>query len=149
MMMDMETFKIGITGTRSGMNIDQLESFRERMESFARPLELHHGDCVGVDIEAAEIATGLGIQTVCHPPVDQRLRAHHKSDVILEQKTYFARNRNIVDMCDILFVIPFQTSHSSTGGTWYTHDYAVKKGVPVEIFFPMSSIVEQLMKQGR
>ena len=149
MMMDMETFKIGITGTRSGMNIDQLESFRERMESFARPLEFHHGDCVGVDIEAAEIARGLGIQTVCHPPVDEKLRAHHNSDVILEQKTHFARNRSIVDMCDILFVIPFQTSHSSTGGTWYTHDYAVKKGVPVEIFFPMSSIVEQLMKQGR
>jgi hypothetical protein len=147
--MDMETFKIGITGTRSGMNVDQLESFRERMESFARPLELHHGDCVGVDIEAAEIARELGIQTVCHPPVDEKLRAHHKSDVILEQKTHFARNRSIVDMCDILFVIPFQTSHSSRGGTWYTHDYAVKKNVPVEIFFPMSSIVEQLMKQGR
>ena len=154
----METFKIGITGTRSGMNVDQLESFRERMKTMydiscekARniSLEFHHGDCVGVDVETAEIATGLGIQTVCHPPVDEKLRAHHKSDVILEQKTYFARNRNIVDMCDILFVIPFQTSHSSRGGTWYTHDYAVKKNVPVEIFFPMSSIVEQLMKQGR
>jgi len=157
----METFKIGITGTRNGMNVDQLESFQERMKTIydisserhpgvrRRPIELHHGDCVGVDVETAQIATGLGIKTVCHPPVDQRLRAHHKSDVILEQKTHFARNRDIVDSVDILFVLPLQDKWQSRGGTWYTHDYAKKKGVPFEIFFPMSSIIEQLMKQGR
>lgn len=156
-MRDMETFKIGITGTRNGMSSDQVEAFWERMdsmfhtscESSARPLELHHGDCVGVDVQAAEVARLMGMKTVCHPPVDQSHRAHHKSDVILEQKTHFARNRNIVDSVDILFVLPLQDKWQSRGGTWYTHDYAKKKGVPFEIFFPMSSIVEQLMRQGR
>ena len=154
----METFKIGITGTRSGMNDEQIESFCERMKTMydiscerARniSLEFHHGDCVGVDVQAAEVARVMGIHTVCHPPVDERLRAHHNSDVILEQKTHFARNRDIVDSVQLLLVIPFQTSHSSTGGTWYTHDYAVKKGVPVEILWPMSEHIQQLTKQGR
>ena len=143
---DVETFKIGITGTRKGMSVYQLKSVRERMKTLyhisCESVELHHGDCVGVDVQAAEVARSMGIKTVCHPPADWRLRAHHKSDVTLEQKTYFARNRDIVDVCDILFVIPIQTSHSSKGGTWYTHDYAVKQDVPVEIFFP-ARVVEQ------
>jgi hypothetical protein len=51
----------------------------------------------------------------------------------LPQLTHFARNRNIVDASDILIVIPYQDEWQPSGGTWYTHDYAVKKGVLVVI----------------
>jgi hypothetical protein len=128
------TFKIGITGTRSGASDEQLVSLGHLMGSvIAREptVELHHGDCVGVDLQAAIFASKMDIHTVCHPPVDESLRANHKSDTILPQLNHFARNRNIVDASDILIVIPYQDEWQPRGGTWYTHDYAVKKGVDV------------------
>jgi len=126
------TFKIGITGTRSGASDGQLASLGHLMGSVIvrePTVELHHGDCVGVDIQAAVIASRVGIHTVCHPPVDESLRAHHNSDTILPQLNHFARNRNIVDACNLLIVIPYQDEWQPRGGTWYTHDYAVKKNL--------------------
>lgn len=138
--------KIGVTGTRSGMNKRQKQEFTELLsdllvDCFANSEngEFHHGDCVGVDVEAAKIARKLGFKIVCHPPEKDELRAFHKSDEIREPKSYFARNRNIVDECDVLLVIPYQDSHQSHGGTWYTHDYAVKKDKPLHIIFPKNN----------
>lgn len=126
--------KIGVTGTRSGMTDAQLSSvalflFDERAS------ELHHGDCVGVDVEVAELAKKLNYRVVCHPPIKDDLRAYHASDEIREPLSYFARNRKIVDECDLLLVVPYQKTHQTSGGTWYTHDYAVKQGKPVLVFY--------------
>jgi hypothetical protein len=130
------TFKIGITGTRSGGTLPQLAGLSNLLKMINEresTVELHHGDCEGVDWQAAIFASKMDIHTVCHPPVDESLRANHKSDTILPQLTHFARNRNIVDASDILIVIPYQDEWQPSGGTWYTHDYAVKKGVLVVI----------------
>ena len=136
--------KIGVTGTRNGMTNCQkdnvlkfLQDIKQRFEN----AELHHGDCIGVDVEVAEIAQSLGYFVVNYPPVDQSLRAFHKSSKILTPKTYFARNRDIVDNVDFLLVIPRENTHQNFGGTWYTHDYAVKKNRSVKIFFPDSANV--------
>jgi hypothetical protein len=125
--------KIGVTGTRSGMTEEQFGS----IELFLRSVEgeLHHGDCVGVDVEVAELAKEIGYRTVCHPPEKEDLRAFHASDEIRWPLSYFARNRKIVDECDVLLVVPFQKTHQSSGGTWYTHDYAVKQGKKVIVFY--------------
>jgi len=130
--------KVGVTGTRSGMNKRQKQEFTELLTELGTG-EFHHGDCVGVDVEAAKIAEKLGWRTVCHPPVKDELRAYHKSDEIREPKSYFARNRNIVDETDVLLVVPYQDSHQSQGGTWYTNDYAVKKSKPCHIIFPKNN----------
>ena len=137
--------KIGVTGTRSGMNEHQKAELMHFMKltvsAFAlnnESVEVHHGDCVGVDVEFAELAKELGFKTICHPPEKNELRAFHKSDEIREPKSYFARNRNIVDECDLLIVIPYQDSHQKSGGTWYTYDYAVKKQKPTHVIFPMN-----------
>ena len=133
-------YHIGVTGTRSGMTDYQRERVTEIFSTVAsaasEQIILHHGDCVGVDVEVADIATRLGIRTVCHPPIKEELRAFHKSGTILEQKTHFARNRDIVDACDYLLVMPWQMEHQTRGGTWYTHDYAVKQNRPMEIIWP-------------
>lgn len=125
--------KIGVTGTRSGMTEEQLGAIELFLRSHTG--ELHHGDCVGVDVEVAELAKELGYRTVCHPPIKDELRANHASDEVREPLSYFARNRKIVDECDLLLVVPYQKTHQTHGGTWYTHDYAVKKGKPVLIFY--------------
>ena len=48
--------KIGITGTREGMNDSQVSRVTQLLFDMGPDHELHHGDCVGVDIQ---IATGL------------------------------------------------------------------------------------------
>ena len=147
----MKTFALGITGTRSGMNDSQMHQFKSLMDFIKQEkaaIEFHHGDCVGVDVEAAYIVQQMGYQTVCHPPIKEDLRAFHKSDQILEQKSHFARNRDIVDNVDMLIVVPWQDEWHSRGGTWYTHDYAKKEGVEIYMIWP-SEEVNRLIGQGR
>ena len=127
--------KVGITGTRSGMTAEQYAAVLAILKD-VNIVELHHGDCIGADIQTADIATTLGIKTICHPPVKDDLRAFHNSSEFRKPLSYFARNRKIVDEVDLLLVIPYQNEWQEHGGTWYTHDYAVKKGTPVRIIFP-------------
>ena len=133
-----EPQKIGITGTREGMNAYQQAAVRSfLLEMYAYGKEFHHGDCIGVDAEAAAIAADIGYKIVSYPGPDEGgLRAYFKSDEIREPKSHFARNRDIVDFTDILMVVPLQDSHQTKGGTWYTHDYAMKKGKKVQMFYP-------------
>ena len=135
--------KIGITGTRNAPTQKQLDAVRKFLTSAQTHcreqddfLELHHGDCVGADAAVAAIAKEFGIKIVCHPPSKDDLRAFFKSDETREPLSYFARNRNIVDETDFLIAVPYQDSHQSTGGTWYTVDYAVKKNKLAKIFYP-------------
>lgn len=132
-------FKLGVTGTRIGMNQYQRDTVRAILVGLledVKEMELHHGDCIGVDVQVAEFAKELGIRIVCHPPVDRSLRAFHKSDEFREEKTHFARNRTIVNETNSLLVIPKDTSPQKHGGTWYTHDYALKNNKPVVIIYP-------------
>jgi len=128
--------KIGVTGTRNGMKPDQIQRVRTFLSDFPAGTELHHGDCVGVDIEVAEIAQELGFKVICHPPEKDELRAFHKSDEIRKPYNYLRRDRNIVDETDMLVIVPMHTEWQPSGGTWYTHDYAEKKHKPIRIFFP-------------
>ena len=128
--------KVGITGTRNEITQKQVNEITIFLRSLPSITELHHGDCIGADVTVAKIAAKLGIRTVCHPPEKNALRANHKSDEIRKPKSYFARNRNIVDETDFLIVVPMQDHWSSMGGTWYTHDYAKKKNKNLKVFWP-------------
>lgn len=132
--------KIGVTGTRSGMTEYQKELVQDFLFGFSIRsdilVEIHHGDCIGVDVEVAELADSMGMKVVCHPPSVNDLRAYHQSDEFRDPTTYFARNRNIVNETDLLIVVPYQSEPQRTGGTWYTHDYAKKVDKPVRIFYP-------------
>lgn len=120
----------GFTGSRKGMTTTQLSNLSRLLTSMAVISELHHGDCVGADDDAADISAGLGITTVSHPPSDGSLQAHHPSDIIKEPKPYLQRNRDIVDAATIIFAAPFGTERTRSG-TWYTIRYARRQGVPV------------------
>jgi hypothetical protein len=132
----MKLFTVGVTGTQSGMNAEQTEKFTQFL--FWRRLleettvDLIHGGAKGVDVEAAAIANDLGI----------------RSSTPEDKTGHFARNRAIVDRCDVLVVIPWQDQWQSEGGTWYTHDYAEKKGIDIVTIWP-SAEVNQLIGQGR
>lgn len=120
------------------------------LDAFA---EFHHGDCIGADDDAADIVaeilgdSDMDMRTckiVCHPPVDEQHRAFNEmADETREPLTHFARNRAIVDETDVLCATPWQTetpAPKTGGGTWYTIEYAMKKGKPVHIIWPDGSV---------
>lgn len=133
---------IGVTGTRFGANPTQLSliySFlsEANLQEYG---ELHHGDCIGVDIEVASMARQLGYRIVCHPPLLNEHRGNFGGDEMREELSHFARNRNIVNSTSLLLVVPQQNEWQKYGGTWYTNDYALKVGKPRIIFFPNGTI---------
>lgn len=151
--------KIGITGTRDGMTLDQEYMFRQtiiKLDNEERITELRGGDCIGVDDEAINLMYEYRegelliiekgrlpspLKLICHPPIKEELRAFNPHyDLILPAKSYHARNKDIVDNSDVVIVIPKEISWQSKGGTWMTHDYAVKKGKRVIVMWPDGSI---------
>jgi hypothetical protein len=128
--------KIGITGTREGANDHQLLEVIKFMESLGPDHELHHGDCKGVDIQVAAVAKQLGWRIVCHPPKLTEMQGYFGGDEVREPLGYLQRDRKIVDETEMLIVVPLHNEWQSKGGTWYTHDYAVKNKKPVHIFYP-------------
>ena len=135
--------KIGITGTREGMTDYQSEQVYDALNSLMQDCigsaikpEFHHGDCVGVDSEAALFAQALGYTIVCHPPTSSEYQGSVGGDEVRAKAGYLQRNRTIVDECDILLVVPLQMAWQPRGGTWYTHDYAKKKDVLYLVCWP-------------
>ena len=127
--------KVGVTGTREGATEYQLNELRSVLADL-KGTEFHHGDCKGVDEQAAQIAQELGYKIVCHPPESDYLRAYFSYDETREPAGYLKRDRAIVFECDILLVVPLQMEWQPKGGTWYTHDYAVKTNKPYSVIWP-------------
>jgi hypothetical protein len=75
--------KIGFTGSRNGMSHEQRVSLRailtfvqHLLSSPDGAIEFHHGDCVGADSGAHDIAMEAGCYIVIHPPSNDKLRAY-------------------------------------------------------------------------
>lgn len=119
--------RIGFTGTREGMTELQKASLRKLLIDL-RADGLHHGDCLGADAEAHDIALELGLCVYIHPPKDETHRAFCKGACFVDEPaTHFARNRKIVDSTDILIGASIAPHPLPKGGTWYTIDYRLKK----------------------
>jgi hypothetical protein len=127
--------KVGVTGTREGATEYQLAELRGVLSGLDSS-EFHHGDCNGVDVEAAAIARELGYKIVCYPPKSSEEQGHFGGDIVHAPAGYLERDRAIVDACDVLIVVPKQMSWQSKGGTWYTHDYAVKTNKKIILIWP-------------
>jgi len=128
---------IGFTGTRKGMSIKQMMAIKDVL---GRELEhiLHHGDCVGSDEQAHNIALNLGLPTPhVHPPTNSWFRAYCKG-VMYEPKSYHKRNRDIVDASRCLLATPDGPERRGSG-TWSTINYARKQLKPVLIIYPDGS----------
>jgi hypothetical protein len=131
--------KIGFTGTQIGMSDFQLETLERylmkcQMAALMPGLnhEFHHGDCIGADEEAHEIALIHNYNIVIHPPLNSSKRAFCDAWTLThDRKPYLERNHNIVDACDVLVVAPKSDEEELRSGTWATYRYAIKKGKPV------------------
>jgi len=78
------------------MTGEQLRALRDLLATFGHA-DLHHGDAVGADAEAHDIAVTLGWNAVSHPPINDAWRAHKVADEERAPKPYLVRNRDIVE----------------------------------------------------
>lgn len=136
--------RLGVTGTRQGMTEAQLSAF-EALYRALQPREFHHGDCVGADAEAHHIARETvfnwgWVRIHVHAPINSEHRAWCRGDVEHAPLSHFARNRAIVDATDLLIGVSLTPHRTDRGGTWYTIDYAVKRGKPVRVIWPDGSV---------
>ena len=116
--------RAGFTGSRRGMTGKQKQVVKDLLGGAS---EFHHGDCVGSDEQAHDIARNIGLSVVIHPPSDDSLRAWCDGDVILQPKNYLERNKNIVNSTDFLIATPSEESGEQLrSGTWATIRYARK-----------------------
>ncbi|MCC5814737.1 MAG: hypothetical protein JJT78_08280 [Leptospira sp.] len=143
--------KIGITGSRKGLNDKQRLALLESLKGLGN-VEIHHGDCVGVDCdihkllvsEKENLPEGVKVlQISIHPPSDKKQRAFCEKnypglDILIHSystEEYLKRNQFIVNLTDELWAFP-DGPEKQRSGTWSTIRNAKKSGKPVKIFEP-------------
>lgn len=95
--------------------------------------QLHHGDCIGADEEAAMEASDSDWVVIAHPPTDESRRAFSVyTEFFRDPKPFLDRNKDIVDECDLLIAAP-KGPETQRSGTWSTVRYARRIGKPVII----------------
>jgi hypothetical protein len=131
---------IGFTGSSEHIPLKQADALYKLLAYLKiaeNATELHHGDCVGADLLAHEIATELGYRTVVHPPNNPKKRAFCKSDETRFEYDYLARNHFIINDTQRLVATPLseiEQLHRGPGaGEWSTIRYARKLQRPVYI----------------
>jgi hypothetical protein len=128
---------VGVTGTRNGATREQLFRLHCILSEVKVKNGFHHGDCIGVDAQAHDIATNLGYQTIIHPPKSNVFRAFKRGEIILPEKGYLARNIDIVDNSNYIISLPKGTDEELRGsGTWHVIRLARKLGKKLTIIWP-------------
>jgi hypothetical protein len=127
--------RIGFTGTRRGMTKRQKIALSDLLSSYAATI-LHHGDAIGADAEAHEIAVGLGCAIVIHPPAVETQRAFKAATEIRAAKPYLVRNKDIVRETALLIAAPAESVEQLRSGTWSTVRYARRLGRQIRLLTP-------------
>jgi hypothetical protein len=135
---------LGVTGTRYIPSTLQLKSFVKLLKEYG-PTEFHHGCCVGVDSITSRIVDAIdsGIIIVGHPPIVKTAVGQYKKHFDWVDKDYLARNKDIVDMSDILLALPRTEFEEKRSGTWATIRYARKKKKVIYIINPDGKYIRE------
>lgn len=99
-------------------------------------VDFGHGDCIGADAQAAEIARNCGFMIIGFPPIKEVKRAFFKNDYELPPEDYLIRNRSIVASSSLLIACPLTAHEVQRSGTWATVRYARLINRPVVILEP-------------
>ena len=115
-----------------------------------RPIEFHHGDCMGADAEARDIAEFfrkcINLKIVIHPSDINSKRAFKNGNRILNSLNPLLRNKNIVYISDVIGAAPNQEHEILRSGTWATIRYAKKINKPLIIIHPNKEFETEYMK---
>lgn len=142
--------EIGFTGTQRGMTLGQMASFVQiagHIQSSVPKWRFHHGDCLGADAEAHDIAKGAGAVVVIHPGTDDQgkspNRAHCVGHETLPAWPYLLRNKDIVNAVELLVAAPATVSEVVRSGTWATIRYARGKSKNLVTLSPEPSTLRR------
>jgi hypothetical protein len=139
---------IGVTATQRGASPAQLWWLRGQFALAKRRyghVTLHHGDCVGGDAEAHELALEFGFDIEIHPPQNPDKRAFcgigEERTVIHPTKGYHGRNFDIVHDSQALLGMPegHQSSYPRSG-SWATLRVAIKQSKPIRYCLPNGEV---------
>lgn len=129
----------GFTGTRDGLTDAQAETLH-RLLCHHRGW-LHHGDCIGADAQAHDIACRVGLRIAIHPPTSRALRAFcSRFDKLYASAYYLTRNRHIIEATSSLIACPKEANETLRSGTWATVRYARQRHKPVTLILPDGSV---------
>ena len=127
--------RIGFIGSHHGMTPAQERVLRSMLTGH-KGAALHHGDCVGADAQAHEVACSLGRDVTIHPPVNGAHRAWKASLDTRTPRPYLSRCKDIVRETDMLIAAPNEAKEQRRSGTWSTVRFARKLGKPVFVISP-------------
>lgn len=126
----------GFTGTKFGMTDKQKQVISKIFGTY-KDFEFHHGDCIGSDKEAGDLARINGAKRIMiHPPTNPKYRAFCKADVIYPEKPYLERDKDIVDSCQQMLATPKGFNEELRSGTWATIRYSKKMKKRITIIYP-------------
>lgn len=148
---------VGFTGTQKGMTSYQEAQLRTEFEEARRiawharvGVTLHHGDCIGADLQAHRLAYQMGLAIIIHPPVDVSKRAYSNAGIFnssgtieLEPEEYLQRNHAIVEATRVLVACPF-SKETLRSGTWATVRHARKLKRDTVIIYPDGKITREV-----
>lgn len=130
---------VGFTGTQSGMTAYQKVGVLKLLHGYFQEQpepRFHHGDCIGADEEAAELARKVGFYIVGWPCTITAKRAHFPSDASHIPSEPLVRNRAIVLISGVLIATPRTMAEELRSGTWATIRFARKMHRKIEIVWP-------------
>ena len=141
--------KISMTGTRriNTLTKQQLTNFKDLMKEYRNKgyTHLNHGDCVGADALAHDIAIELGLKVIVHPPSNPKSRAYCNGEnvLILAEREYKVRNQSLVKNGDVLLALPDSNQEYKRSGTWYSVRQARRTMLPIIICYPDGRVVRE------
>lgn len=123
--------KIGFTGTRKSYSgIQKIELLKYfSIFSKSKKIEFHHGCCIGSDEKFHRLMRQIfpNCKIIGHPPLNKSLMAVGLDyDELYEPADYLVRDRQIVDVCQMLIATP-EGEEVLRSGTWATIRYALKQ----------------------
>jgi len=139
---------VGFSGSREGMSKRQLDIVRHWLLEICMypnaPIWFHHGDCIGADAEAHQIAKEYGYKIHLHPPLDPKYRANlgGECNIVEECWSYHGRNQRILKASQLLIATPKKVL-SQGGGTWYTILKAIEWKIPRIVVDPDGNITKE------
>lgn len=149
----MNELHIGFTGTQRGMNDDQQRWVRYALQAWIpvgkTRLWFHHGDCVGADAQAAEIAREIGYLLHGHPSTVPNKRAWVRCDRLEKPLPPLTRNLEIVRASAQMLAAPWEEHEQRRSGTWATIRYAVREDRPTIVVAPNGQLSTGVVKVGK
>lgn len=131
--------QVGFTGTQVGLTQKQrllVWAVFSQTQKAGFEIVFRHGDCVGADSEAHDIAVSCNCKIEIYPPLNPSKRAFKEASAIHPMKDYLDRNHDIVDASDFLIACPKETFEVQRSGTWATVRYAQKKHKKICLILP-------------